>query len=213
MTIRATADTKFIRKYLFLAAAGLGFFLWGAYDEFVKFPLELEMARAFDPFHDQPDAVQKWAELYEQHKDRGWHREKPHNRAATVEGYIRFNRFIIFGGLALMGYFLIKYFRVKNAWMESTENGITTSWGKSLEFANITQINKKRWEAKGIAKVTYKDQAGVERSMVFDDFKFLREPMADLMSMCEQGLEPEQIIGGKSQAEIKAEKLAAVPEA
>ena len=49
MTVRAVADVKFIRKYLFLAAAGLGFFLWGAYDEFVRFPLKLEEAIAYDP--------------------------------------------------------------------------------------------------------------------------------------------------------------------
>jgi hypothetical protein len=206
MAVRAVADNRFIRKYLFLAAAGLGFFLWGAYDAVFKFPVELQMAEAFDPISKDPDAVQLWAKLFEQNKDRGWHREKPHNSAETVRGYMRFNGFVIGGGICLMVFFLLKYFRTKGSWMESTDTGINTSWGKSLEFDKIDQINKKRWEAKGIAKVTYTDSGGKTGTLVFDDFKYEREPMSELMTLCEQGLEPSQIVGGKSQAEIAAEK-------
>ncbi len=209
MTVRAEADRKFIRKYLFLAAAGLAFFLWGTYDSFYKFPVDLEMAEAFDPISKDPNAIQLWAQLYEENKDRGWHREKPHNSAETVRGYWRFNNYVfIGGGLCLMLFFLMKYARTIGSWMESTETGINTSWGKSFDFEKIREINKRRWEAKGIAKVSYEDAGGQKRTMVFDDFKYQREPMAELMTMCEQGLDPSQIVGGKSQAEIAAEKEA-----
>ena len=40
--------------------------------------------------------------------------------------------------------------------------------------------------------------------MVFDDFKYERAPMAELMSMCEEHLSSEQIVGGPSQAEMAA---------
>ena len=206
MTTRATADHKFIRKYIYLALAGLAFFLWGAYDAVYKFPVELEMATAFDQVKESEDAVHQWAKLYEENKDRGWHREKPHNSAPTVEGYIRFNYFIIVAGLSLMSYFLLKYFRTKSSWMESTETGVSTSWGESLEFDKITKINKRRWKAKGIAKVAYKDTTGKSRTMIFDDFKYDREPMGEMMTMCEQHLSEDQIVGGKSQAQIVAEK-------
>ena len=116
--------------------------------------------------------------LYEDNKDRGWDREKPDNTAHTVEGYMRFNYGIILAGLALMSFFLLKYFRTKGSWMEASENGIQTSWGTSLEFDKISKINKKRWEAKGIAKVAYTDEDGKQRTMVFDDFKYERAPMA-----------------------------------
>lgn len=205
MTIRATADSKYIRKYIFLALAGLGFFLWGAYDAVYKFPAELEMAREFDKIKDEKDAVHLWAQLYEENKDRGWHREKPHNAAETVEGYIRFNLFIIVAGAMLMSYFLLKYFRTKGSWIESTETGINTSWGESLEIDKISKINKRRWEAKGIAKISYQDAKERNRTMVFDDFKFDREPMGELMALCEQNLSADQIVGGKSQALIATE--------
>lgn len=205
MTIRATADQKYIRKYIYLALAGLGFFLWGAYDAVYKFPTELEMAIAFDQVKESDDAVHQWARLYEENKDRGWHREKPHDSAATVEGYMRFNFFIIVAGLAMMLYFVLKYFRSKRSWMEATETGINTSWGASLDFDKIEKINKRRWETKGIAKVAYEDAGGRRRTMVFDDFKYERQSMGELMTLCEQHLSDDQIVGGKTQAQMLAE--------
>ena len=208
MNVRADADIKFIRKYLLLAAAGLGFLLWGSYDEFIRFPKKLEEARAFDPIREDPDAVIQWAKLYEANKDRGWHQDPPHDSAAVIEGNIQFNRFVILGGLCLMTFFLVKYFRSRGSWMESNEDGITTSWGDSLQFDKVTQINKRRWEQKGIAKVQYTDADGKNRTMVFDDYKYQREPMGELMTMCERNLDRSKIVGGKSQAEIAAAKAA-----
>ncbi len=207
MTTRATADNKYIRKYIYLSLAGLGFFLWGVYDAIYKFPKQLQMAEAFDPIREDPDAVVEWGRMYERNKELGWDREPPHNSAETVRGYIRFNNFIIIGGIGLMSYFLLKYVRTKGSWMEANETGINTSWGQSLDFDKITKINKRRWKAKGIAKVAYKDARGRSRTMVFDDFKYDQEPMSELMTMCEQGLTRDQIVGGKSQAEIAAGKI------
>ncbi len=208
MSVRAVADQKFIRKYIYLSLAGLAFCLWGVYDAVYKFPTELQMAEAFDQIKDEPDAIERWTELAKGNLDRGWELEKPHNSAETVRGYMRFNNFIIIGGLGLMSFFLLKFFRTQGSYLESTETGIQTSWGKSLEFNRITKINKRRWASKGIAKVAYQDANGKRRTMVFDDFKYQREPMAELMTMCEQGLQPDQIVGGKSQAKIAAEAAA-----
>jgi len=207
MTVRAVADNKFIRKYVFLALAGLGLCLWGVYDSIYKFPKELAMAIEFDKIKDQEKANIKWQKIATENEHLGWELEIPHNSAKTVRGYMNFNRFVTFGGLGLLSFFLLKYVRTRGSWMESTDTGINTSWGKSLEFDNVTKINKSRWEAKGIAKVSYTDANEKGQTMVFDDFKYDREPMAELMTLCEQGLEPSQIVGGKSQAEIAAEPV------
>lgn len=209
MTVRAEADRKFIRRYLYLALAGLAFLLWATYDEVYKFPKELKMAVAFEKIkeqsQDEREAVLKWQQFVEQNPELDWTLEKPENSPGTVIGYMKFNRWVWAGGGLMMLFFLSKYFRTRGSWMEATDHGVTTSWGQTLEFDQITKINKRRWEAKGIAKVHYTDAGGRQRRMVFDDFKYDREPMGELMSRCEQPLGREQIVGGKTQAELAAE--------
>jgi len=179
MSVRANVDNKFIRRYMIIAIGGLAFMLWGAYDAFVAFPKKLEMAHAFAEIKDQPDYENKWLALYEKNKDKGWTRAKPT---------------------------LMKYFKTKGTWMESTDKGISTSWGKSVDFDQITKIDKRKWEKKGIAKVHFKDEVNTEGVMVFDDFKYDRSTMSELMSMCEKGLKRDQIVNGKSEAEIAIAK-------
>jgi len=209
MTVRAEADNRFIRRYIYLALAGLAFLLWASYDELYKFPKDLEMAIAYaqikEKVEDESQAVLIWQQAVQQNPERGWTLEKPENTPATVAGYRSFNRWVLVGGAVMMVFFLWKYFRTRGSWMESTATGVTTSWGQSLEFDQITKINKRRWEAKGIAKVYYTDAGGRNRTLVFDDFKYEREPMGKLMAKCEENLAPDKIVGGKTQAEIAAE--------
>ena len=204
MTIRAVADKKYLRRYLLLSLAGLGICLWAVYDSFYKFPKELEMAIAFDQHRQDPHRGTRWRELYQQNKDRGWTEEMPKNSSDVVRGYIQFNKGVMIFGIGLMSWFLFKYFHTRGSWMESTETGIITSRGYSFEFEKISKINKRKWEDKGIAKVYFEDADGRRSQMTFDDYKYERGPMADLMTRCEKGLSRDQIVGGKSQAEIAA---------
>ena len=191
---------------MIIAIGGLAFMLWGAYDAFVAFPKKLEMAHAFAEIKDQPDYEDKWLASYEKNKDKGWTRAKPTEDPETLNGFLYFNYFVTAAGALLFLFFLLKYFKTKGTWMESTDKGISTSWGKSLDFDQITKIDKRRWEKKGIAKVHFTDEVNTEGVMVFDDFKYDRSSMSDLMSMCEKGLKPDQIVNGKTEAEIKVAK-------
>ena len=211
MMTRALADRKYLRRYLLLALGGLGICLWGVYDSVFKFPKELEMASAFDEFRQSPNGEQRWRELYEQNRVRGWTKKMPKNSAAVVRGYINFNKGVMAFGTALMAFFLMKFFRTRGSWMESTETGIMTSWGQALEFARISRINKRKWEDKGIAKVYFKEASGQRHRMIFDDFKYERAKMAKLMAMCERGLSADRIIGGKSETRIATEAADSAP--
>ena len=206
MSIRATVDNKFIRRYLIIGLGGLAFMAWGAYDAFVKGPFQMEMSRAFQEIKDKPDYEEQWLALYEKNQDRGWTRSKPTEDPKTIQGFLWFNYFVTGAGALLGAFFLLKYLRTKGTWMESTGDGINTSWGESLKFDQVTKINKKKWAKKGIANVHFTDESGAERSMVFDDFKYDRAQMSELMAMCEKGLDREQILHGKSEAEIAVEK-------
>lgn len=206
MSIRALVDNKFIRRYLIIGLGGLAFMAWGAYDAFVTGPFRMEMSRAFEEIKEEPDYEDKWLALYEKNEDRGWTRSKPTEKPGTIQGFLYFNYFVAAAGALLGIFFLLKFLKTRGTWMESTEDGITTSWGKSLKFDQITKINKKKWSKKGIAKVHFTDESGAEQQMVFDDFKYDRSNMSELMSMCEKGLKRDQIIDGKTEAEIAVDK-------
>ncbi len=204
MTIRALADSKFIRRYLLIACGGLAFMLWGLYDCLIAKPKALKMAEAYAALADldSTELSKQWGKITEEN---GWPRAKP-EAPEIVRQSIWFNWFVAIAGLILCLFFLLKYLRTKTAWMEATDTGIHTSWGQSLEFGQIRKINKAKWEKKGIARVLYENTEGHQKTMVFDDFKFDRATISQLMSLAENGLNRDQIIGGKTETEIALDR-------
>jgi hypothetical protein len=61
------------------------------------------------------------------------------------------------------------------------------------------KLDKKKWETKGIAKATYRDNS-LTRVFVFDDFKFDREPLGDMLRSLEKKISRDQIVGGPPEA-------------
>ena len=91
---------------------------------------------------------------------------------------------------------LISALRSYGRWVESTDKGITSSWGESFDFDQILQLDKKKWAKKGIAKVTYQD-GDRRRRFVLDDFKFERPTMDQILYDLEQRIDPERIVNGQ----------------
>ena len=89
--------------------------------------------------------------------------------------------------------------------MEADEKSVTTSWGESLQIENITKIDKRKWEKKGIASVHFKNEFGLDKFMVFDDFKYDRDSMGEIMKLAEKNLKPDQIVGGATATKAATE--------
>jgi hypothetical protein len=107
----------------------------------------------------------------------------------------------------LAGIYLLSLpIRARGRWIEADENGITASWGQSLQYDEIEQVNKRKWRDKGIAKVTYID-AGRRKVFAVDDFKFMREPTDQILYELEQRIEPGRITGGPPE-QLPGEHLA-----
>ena len=51
---------------------------------------------------------------------------------------------------------LIVVLRSRGRWIEGSETGISSSWGRSFDFDSVESLDKKRWN-KGIAKVKYRE--------------------------------------------------------
>ncbi len=205
MTTRASADNRFNRRNIIIAVVGLAIGLWGAYDAFIAYPKKLKQSEAFEEIVEyvhankleSKDLSEKWQETTTK---KGWSRERP-KPSAELRGTIIFNYWLVVVGLLICLFFLIKFFRMRNSWLESDGKKISTSWGQSIDLEKVLSLNKVKWEKKGIAKLAYADDSGNEKQMTLDDFKYERKGMGEIMQMIEKGLKPDQIKLPFSEAE------------
>ena len=212
---RADVDNSFIRRFLLIALACFGFMIWGLYDRFYTGPIEIERAIAFkklaadldEGLISEDQRTEKWESICETNN---WSTSKPKS-PKVAEGYLVFQYFVI--GIGLIGgiLFLLHYLRLKGSWVGADEEGVEASWGQTLKFKDITGINKAKWAKKGIAKVSYNNEAGATKTMIFDDFKYHRETMGSILKMAEEHLSDEQIVGDQRES-AKAEQPAGTQE-
>ena len=201
--VRANFQSSYQRRYLLLAGVCMFMAAWFAYDGLIGYPSKLPAARAYDAIRDLDSAErsERWREIAEQN---GWPRRVPDKSAETIESDITGQYFWALLNLALGLPALVLYIRSRGAWIESTAEGLITSRGERVDFADVRRLDKKKWATKGMARATYV-RDGVERTFVFDDFKYDREPIGKMLRALEDALSPEQIVGGPSENQRDAE--------
>jgi hypothetical protein len=126
-------------------------------------------------------------------RDRGWPTSDPGEPKSDAEIMMQY----VFAGLfALAGLWLLwGVWRARGSWIESTPSGITSSWGRSVDYDDIVSLDKRKWRSKGIAKVTYRDQ-GRRRRFIVDDYKFDRQATGQILRELEARIDPTMITGG-----------------
>ncbi len=194
MALRANFQKNYGMRYLLLAGGCLFAASWFAYDGFIGYPSKLKYASRYDELA-KLDGAEKQAEWKRITAENDWPSSPPEKTAEEIEDdifgqYIWATLSLIVGAPALLF-----YMRTRGTWVEATDTGLTTSWGQTLDFDKVTQLDKKRWASKGIAKAWYQEQ-GAPRRFVFDDFKYEREPLGMMLRDLEKHLKPEQIVGG-----------------
>ena len=198
--LRADVDRKFIRRFLIISLGCFAFMLWGLYDGLYTSPTELDRAVAYKKLQAKMESgdltegqrSEAWEAMC---KENGWTTSKPKS-PEVAQNYVYFQWFVFGIGLVLGLLFLWHYMRLLNAWVEADDDVVSTSWGQSFKFDDITGINKAKWQNKGIAKVAYEGEDGKNGMMVFDDFKFHRETMGQILRRAERDLEDDQITYG-----------------
>ena len=100
---------------------------------------------------------------------------------------------------------LINYLRSRNSWVECDGKTLRSSWGAELNLDQINEVDKKKWQTKGIAKIWYEKDGG-EQKFVLDDFKYDRAKMDEIMRQIESNLDRDKITGGPTQEEYDREK-------
>lgn len=210
MSERADFQGSYLRRYAIMAAICIGAGLWFAYDGFIGYPAKLPAAEAYDEIRDK-DAEERIEEWREMAQENGWSKSTPKKTAEEVRddivGQYFWMSLCLIGGIPAVLYFL----NCRGTWVEATEEGLKTSWGQNVNFANVSKLDKKRWAKKGIAKATY-TEGEMQKTFVFDDFKYEREPLGDMLRRLEGILDREQIVGGPTEEETDAEKAKAKEE-
>lgn len=204
MSERANFQKNYLLRYAALATFCLLLSLWFAYDGLIGYPKKLPMAAAYDEIRDleTEERIARWKQLA---ADNDWPSSAPEKTAEDIEDDIIGQYFWAAINLAIGLPALVLFLRSRNSWVESTESGLTTSWGQTVDFTAVTQLDKKRWANKGIAKASYQEQ-GQTKVFVFDDFKFEREPLGKMLRSLEDILEREKIVGGPTELETEEEK-------
>ncbi len=122
MTIRADAELKFLRKYLFIAFACIAFGLYCLLDGIVLAPKKMPRSEAYAELEqnvaDKTEKSKRWQEII---KERGWENGIPEKNPKQLREYIVW-QYVMASGCALVSFpLIIFYVRTKGTWIEGDE--------------------------------------------------------------------------------------------
>jgi hypothetical protein len=193
MATRSIDDKRYSRRFILMGAAICGFSLWSLYDGFIKYPREQSRALAYEEL-EREHRENEWDQLA---AEKGWSVQIPQkSKDPTAYDTSIKLQYAMAGLTALIGLpMLLMALASRGKWIESSDAGITTSWGESFNFDQILKVDKRKWAKKGIAKVYYQD-GDQQRRFVIDDFKFERPTMDRLLYELEQHIDADKIVNG-----------------
>ncbi|MEM8865970.1 MAG: hypothetical protein AAGF31_10550 [Planctomycetota bacterium] len=187
--IRAEHNSKFYLRFLLM---GIGVLIYACFfikDGAYSWPQQHERYVAYTTLVDEF----RGGEWEEYAKERGWPTEPPEKDRTEVEIQ---NQFYWAAGLGVVGVLLLlKVFLARGNWIEADGNQITTSWGQTVPYHTVTEIDKKKWANKGLAYISYQD-GEQSKTLTIDDFKFKREPTDAILYQMEQAVGVDKIVNG-----------------
>lgn len=198
MTLRANISRNYLMRLglvgLFCFAGGLYFL----YDGMIGYPNQVIRAEKFKEFTekhadlDELDRLKKWNE--EEATPKGWPTGNP---GEPFKEYDINEQFYYAGAGMLIGLgFLSRFLYMLGRWVECDETHLRDKAGRETTYANITELNKKKWQSKGIAFVAYKKNGGTDRIRL-DDFYFDRVATRQILRNVEANIDPALITNGK----------------
>lgn len=189
--IRANVHQPFFRKFLWVFLGCVAFAGWCLYDGLIAYPKKLTIAQAYEKLPENDDRRQAWKELA---AENGWPIMTPAKTAEDISHDIG-GQFMMIILCSLFGVpALLMFMSGQGTWIEGDENLLRNSKGQELPIDSIVKIDKRKWDAKGIAKIHY-EVNGKSKKFVMDDFKYDRDPMGELIRFAEANLTEDQIVG------------------
>lgn len=235
--LRAENNPKFYARFKWLGLAMFAFCGWFLYDGMVTWPLQRDRSQALialaeETFteeqveevgpvtgHHAQEAFDKLRRVAAEHEptftkweevaaEEGWSEELP-EKVRTDDDI--FMQFVMAIPCAIAGAWMLLTVVLSNGrWIELRDGAIHTSWGQTFPLSSVTQIDKRQWRDKGIARVKYNHE-GKAGKFVVDDYKFHRKTTDQILLEIEQSVGEDKITGGppeKTPEQLAAEEAA-----
>ena len=217
MNIKANAHRGYLLKYLLIGIAALAFGGWHLKDGLITYPALREMADAYEllqgPLDEDGNAEIADGELQANWQalaaENGWPEEVP-KLNDEIDNLLLYNYFIgaIFTAIGLACLYL--GLTAIGKWVQLKDGVLSDKKGNSMEIKDIVEIDKKRWEKKGLATLTANSGGGTKK-MILDDLKFDRTSVDEILLHIEKTVGEDKIINGETEAhyqELRKQKLA-----
>ncbi len=210
MNIKANAHRGYLLKYLLIGLAALAFGAWHLKDGLVTYPALREMADAYELLQGPLDENGK-SEIADGELQANWQALAAENEWPEdvpklndeIDNLLLYNYFIgaIFTTIGLACLFL--GLTTIGKWVELKDGVLSDKRGNSINIKDIVEIDKKRWEKKGLATLTAKS-GGETKRMILDDLKFDRASVDEMLLHIEQTIGEDKIINGETEAHYQA---------
>lgn len=177
MNVEARITKEWLKRMALMVLFVAGGAGWFFYDGFIGYPKAAERHQAFQDLADgmiergeasseMDDSVRlAWSDIA---KENGWKPEKPKN--VTPEK-IREQKVIGVGlsvlALGILGWVVVSV----NQRITSDGKTIRSAFGREVAYDEIVDLDKRKWDKKGIAYAVY-EAGGRRGKIVLDDYKF-----------------------------------------
>jgi|GEM_PF-1813980 len=217
MNINANAHRGYLLKYLLIGIAALAFGLWHVKDGLFVYPNLRPLADAYEVLQgpldengqsevDDGELQSNWQALAAENE---WPEDVP-KLNDEIDNLLLYNYFIgaIFSSIGL-GCLFIGLTTI-GKWVQLKDGVLSDKRGNSMNIKDIVEIDKQRWEKKGLVMLTAKS-GGASVKMMLDDLKFDRPSVDQILLHIEQTVGEDKIINGETEAhyeQLRKQKLA-----
>lgn len=203
MVIRSNISPKYLFRLIIVGLICSAGALWFLYDGLVTYPNQRVRAEEFIRFSeehadlDEKDRLDKWNEYA---KKQGWPTGNP---GEPYKKYDINEQFFYAGGAGLIALgFLSRFVYMWPRWVECDDDTLRDKAGHETKLANIKELNKKRWDSKGIAFVHYEKDGKPERIRL-DDFYYDLDTTRAILRHIEKNIDHAKITNGKPEPPLQ----------
>lgn len=212
MAVRTNINASHLGRLAIIGFFCTGMALYCLYDGFIGYPNQRIRAEKFIEFQEENKELDP-KEIVDQWKvyaaERGWPTDNPGEPKQDYHIFQQFAMAALIGPVGL--FFLIQLWSYRGRWIEADGTTLISSQGDRLELSQITELDKKKWPKKGIAKVRYESE-GRTRQLILDDCNYDRDTTQSILRHIEANIDHAKITGAKPEPPPKQAQAVANPE-